>query len=271
MATFMLIYDVESTSNRVKNHSTEIIEIAVLMTQLNGDNSKFELVETFHSYIEHKNPSEPGAIMVHGVLNSKLDEKTKLSLHMFWRKMSEKMQTRVSKRDVVILASHNGSKFDDLVMFSHFFREGQDFFCAMKNAGVTCFLDTLPMLKTIFGGMCDEMCPKDPITLKTSFALGNVLNHFYPNRKFEDAHTADGDCVALLDVINALMSKGLLNRYVLSKCVVDSCTKREQIQSFFGIHHFEKSKVIDLKVPQKTQHVKISKFCVECMQSKCFC
>lgn len=224
--TFFVFYDVESTS-KIPTED-DIISIGAVACEYK---TKFVSLGTFHTYVSTRRNINPAAQAVHHITKAHL-----ASAPSFPDAMRQ-FETWVgsfltSATDRTILVAHNGTKFDDIILFCNCAVHGFDFHKFMSTIRCYGFMDTLKFLRTVFKGRPLSQLPKDQSTSRISFALGHCYTSFCGQVPLENAHDALVDSKALVEVMNSpsVQSDGALQglfNYVVPrekavKCIQDT-------------------------------------------------
>jgi hypothetical protein len=113
-------------------------------------------------------------------------------------------QHRKDNRTRIIFIAHNGSKFDDIILYCNFVQHNLNFDLFLSDVGCYGFLDTLKFLRALFKNCQYKEKPKDASTGRESFALGHCFASFCSNgAALSGAHDALVDAKALFDIFNA--------------------------------------------------------------------
>jgi DNA polymerase III epsilon subunit-like protein len=192
-----VIYDVESTSNRPTED--DIISLGAVLARY-GSDGRFQFVDSFHSLCSTNKEIAPQAQSVHHISKSMIEGKPKFDrLMAMFKKFLQKHLTEASR---TVFVAHNGSKFDDVILFCNCVRNDIVFDDFLREVKCHGFVDTLKMLRAMFKGAPAKLLPRQPDTDRVSFALG-CCHASFTGENIQNAHDALADSRALLNVMNA--------------------------------------------------------------------
>lgn len=198
--TRYFMWDTETTSN--KPTEDDIISIGGVLCDYSVEEQKFHKLAEFHTYVMTNKKIDPVAQSIHHISKSDLygqpDFPDAIDLLITFLK-----QYQPEKNARLILLAHNGSKFDDIILYCNFVQHHLDFDEFMKKIHCYGFIDSLKYLKALFKGCHYKEMPKDPKTGRVSFALGHCYSSFCGGAILENAHDALVDSQALFEVANA--------------------------------------------------------------------
>ena len=192
-------WDVESTDNRPAK--SDIISLGGVLSSYNGSEKKFEQIDTFHCFVDATKKSTPGALAVHHITQEQLAGQPKF--HEMIQLLKDFLKKNMKKGQRVVFVAHNGSRFDDLILFCNFVQKGMFFEDFLKEIKCYGFLDSIKFLKSILRSVGNQ--PINPETERVSYALGNCYTSFCSKdgSKLRNAHDALVDSEALYHVFNA--------------------------------------------------------------------
>lgn len=193
-----IVYDVESTSKiPTEDH---VISLGAVICSY--DSKQFQALGSFHTYVNTNRPIDPVAQSIHHISAQSIATAPAFPAAL------EKFQTWVrsflkSTQTRTFLVAHNGTKFDDLIMFCNCVVHGIQYEAFLSQIRCHGFVDTLKMLRAVLKNCPMSELPKDQTTSRVSFALGNCYTSFCSTQPFENAHDALADSFALVDVLNS--------------------------------------------------------------------
>ena len=213
-----LFYDTETTGREPT--SEDIISIGGVLAEFHD--RQFCKLGDFHSYINTTRTIDPAAQAVHHISKEDIADAPNFAEVMNTMNAWVNSYTTRYPRVRVIMMAHNGSKFDDLILFCNFVSNNlnfDEFLCGMKVHG---FVDTLKFMRKIFKGKPDEQQPKRPDTGRKSFALGNCYSSFCGGKTLDGAHDALVDSQALFDIFTADCIRPMFDILSLFNCVIST-------------------------------------------------
>ena len=228
---FFAFWDVESTSKEPTED--DIISIGCVLTRYDG--KKFLKIDEFHTYVHTVKAIDPIAESIHHISKQMLNGQPKfveaMSLFKSW--INQWIDDDPNAR--VILLAHNGSRFDDIMLFCNFVSNRMDFEGFLSDIKCYGFVDTLKMLRTMFKSksICD--LPKDCVTQKVSFTLGNCYKSWCNGLDLEGAHDALVDSQGLHSIFNCDRVTGNLDRMIMFKHVNSRVKCLKQIKQAAGM------------------------------------
>lgn len=193
-----LFYDTETTGN--KPVEDDIISFGCVLCTYNG--RTFDKLDEFHSYIDTDRKIDPAAHFVHHISKQMISGQPRFPEVMKTLRVLL-MQHQTDPNTRVIFMAHNGSKFDDVIMYCNFVQHNLNFDLFLRDVRCYGFLDTLKCLKTVFKDCHYKDKPKDAETGRESFALGNCFTTFCGGHALEGAHDALVDAQALFGIFNS--------------------------------------------------------------------
>lgn len=203
LVTLFFIWDVESTSNRPTED--DIISIGGVVCKY--ENRRFVELPNgeFHTYIYTEKKIDPAAENVHHISAAKLYGQPTFpqameKLRAFLRQHLERKSRQSSIR--MIWMAHNGSKFDDIMLYCNFIQHRMNYDEFMRDVGCSGFLDSIKLFSKAFKGASAEEMPKDASTGRPSLALGHCYRSLCGGTALENAHDALVDSRALMAVCN---------------------------------------------------------------------
>jgi DNA polymerase III epsilon subunit-like protein len=193
---FFLFWDVESTSNNPTED--DIISIGAVLAVYK--NSSFVKVDEFHTLVFTRKKIDPNAFAVHHITQDSIKDAPKLpqAVHKFKSWLQANMPSKNSR---LIMVSHNGSKFDDIMLFCNCMQNRVNYDAYLDEIRCSGFIDSLKMLRLLFKNqdICD--LPKNSTTEKIGYSLGICYQSFCGGDVLENAHDALADSQALFDVL----------------------------------------------------------------------
>ena len=200
---FLICWDVESTSNK----PTEDDIISIGATLLDRPNKEFQIVSEFHTYVDTHKTISPAAQAVHHISKQDLIGQPHFpeAIQKFVTWIQNSVQTAIGTHGEIgrtILLSHNGSRFDDIMLFCNFVTNRMNFDQFLHDISCYGFIDSLKMLRAMYKN-CTENLPYDKTGQKVSFALGNCYFSWCGKKDLENAHNALADSHALYEILNA--------------------------------------------------------------------
>ena len=200
--TFYLFWDVESTSNDPLRD--DIIAIGAILTTFKA--GKFDTLSKFETLVNTPMQIDPSAQLVHRITKSSLrgapDFGEALELFRDW--VQREIVTASSTfRNRVMFLAHNGSRFDELILFCNCINHGIKFDVFMRRCMCHGFIDTLKLLKHILKQSDECDLPTVEGTGRVSYTLGCCHERFCGGKVIENAHDALVDSKALVDIFNS--------------------------------------------------------------------
>lgn len=271
--TYLLFWDTETTSNRPTRD--DIISIgAVLVDYTNAHEPKF--ITKFHTYVNTTMDIDPVAYRVHGISRTMLKGaptfKNALTMFSAW------VAKYVPKSGRVYFVAHNGSRFDDIMLYCNSLRYSVDFVSNMKACHCKGFIDSLKYIKLILKAPASnnvDILPTNVATGKQSFSLGNCHLKFC-NSVIADAHDALADSMALYHVFVSDTLKPLITLRTLDQNAIPLEKALVKLQQSAGLRlrgtkHLRKRKRMVINKPtgvKKQKFVSASRnqnLCEKCM------
>lgn len=191
-------YDTETTGN--KPTEDDIISLGCVLCTYNGH--QFEKLDEFHSYVDTDRKIDPAAQAVHHITKQMIRGQPKFP-EMMKVFRTFLMQHQTSPHTRLIFVAHNGSKFDDIVLYCNFVQQNLNFDVFLRDVHCYGFLDTLKYLRVLFKECQYKDKPKDASTGRESFALGHCFTSFCGGSALEGAHDALVDAKALFEIFNS--------------------------------------------------------------------
>jgi DNA polymerase III epsilon subunit-like protein len=226
-----LFYDTETTSSEPTVDA--IISIGAVLADYSE--GKFCKLGDFHSYISATRPIDPAAEAVHHISASDIAEAPNFCEVMDLFKCWVQTQTKQFESMRLTLMAHNGSKFDDLILFCNFVSNALNFDQFLADIRVHGFVDTLKFIRQLFKGKPDADQPKRPDTGRKSFALGNCYSSFCGGNSLEGAHDALVDSQALFDIFTSDCVRPMFDIFSLFKFVVSKEKALDAIKRSAGV------------------------------------
>jgi DNA polymerase III epsilon subunit-like protein len=224
--------DIESTGLSI--YRDEMTQIAVALERFNpdtGDRTR-KREHFFKSFVKATCKFDPEAVKITGI-----SADTVKNAPPFMRVMdslARHLDAVIPDGDIRVLVTHNGNCFDIPFLVSQMCRvtksadKVNEYFRALR---ITYLVDTLPMSR----GVVDPIClPRNARGTAPSHKLGDVHEGVVGHR-FDNAHDALADCVAVLDILGTKVFTNVLCDD--TKCVqwmtspmtiISSCVKRYQ-------------------------------------------
>jgi DNA polymerase III epsilon subunit-like protein len=189
---YFAFWDVESTDK--KPSESDIISIGCVLCEYEEG---FVRPQQFHTFVNTQKAIHPVASSIHHIHKSDLvDAPYFPDAIKLWKKwLLEKM----SPGSKLIITGHNSFGFDDLILFCNFKQHRLDYEGFLNELKVVGFMDTFQVLKIWFKTKPMLEKPKQPVTGKVSFALGNCY-HTWIGHELTGAHNALTDSQALYDI-----------------------------------------------------------------------
>lgn len=229
--TWFVIWDVESTSN--KPTEDDIISIGACMCQFDQNNELQKLGE-FHTYVYTEKSIDPIAQSIHHITKQDLLGQPVLedAVNMF----SDWIRSFVNQsHSRCYFIAHNGSKFDDLILYCNFITNLLDFEQFLNHVQCNGFIDSLKLLKTTLKEV--KHCqPQDSKTGRVSYALGNCYQSFCGGNMLENAHDALVDSRALFEVLVSPKVKCRININVVLNHSVNKSKTLDWVRQRAGVH-----------------------------------
>jgi hypothetical protein len=235
---FYVFWDVESTS-KVPTEDAIISIGAVLCT---FDERKFKKIREFHTFVATRRKIDAIAQSIHHISKRDLMHapsfKDAITMFKTWI-LDHTSWDRNNSR--VILMAHNGSRFDDVILFCNFVQNKLDFDEFLEDIHCYGFVDTLKMLNTLFKKKPKSKAPKDANTERVSFMLGTCYQSFCGGDVLENAHNALADSQALFEIYNSECVLPMLNLLTIFKFVTPKHKAVQQVKQTAGIRFQRKS------------------------------
>jgi DNA polymerase III epsilon subunit-like protein len=226
-----VFYDVESTSNDPVED--DIISIGAVAAHFEG--KSFNKMSDFHTLIDTSRKIDPAAEAVHHITKAMLRgaPKFKEGIKLF----TDWIASITTPTSRVILLAHNGSKFDDIIMFCNLVNIGVNYDDFLKEIKCYGFIDTLKLLRGLFKNKDKKEQPTNPETSKVSFTLGACYSNFCGKSTLEGAHDALVDSTALYDIlcspaVSTMCDTMTLFKYLLPKEKAVKATRQAAGMSF---------------------------------------
>ena len=225
-------YDTESTGN--KPTEDDIISVGGVLATYHSPTKRFEKLDEFHSYVDTDRKIDPLALAVHHISKSMLRGQPRFSevvrqLRLFLLQHQTQPHTRV------IFIAHNGSKFDDIILYCNFVQHNLNFDVFLHDVHCYGFLDTLKYLKVMFKDCAYKDRPQDAKTGRESFALGHCFTSFCGGTGLEGAHDALVDARALFDIFNSACVQPKINLPGLFRNVVPKLKGLKWVKQTAGV------------------------------------
>jgi DNA polymerase III epsilon subunit-like protein len=241
--TRYFFWDTETTGNSTS--TDDIISIGGVLCEYK--NGKFHKIEEFNSFVSTNKKIDPVAQSIHHISKSDLMNQPEFpDVMRMLRTFLQQYQPESNSR--LILVAHNGSRFDDIILYCNFIQHRMDFDQFMKDIKCYGFIDTLKYLKVLFKGCQYKDSPKDSTTGRSSFALGHCYTSFCGATELSGAHDALVDSRAMFDVMNSVAVCQRVNLQNLFKNTVHKKKALNWIKQTAGI-----------AFQNKEQHTKLAK------------
>lgn len=225
-----LFYDTESTGN--KPTEDDIISLGCVLCTYNG--RQFVPIDEFHSYVDTDRKIDPAAQAVHHISKQMLQGQPRFP-EMMKVLRTFLMQHQTDPNTRLIFIAHNGSKFDDIILYCNFVQHNLNFDLFLRDVHCYGFLDTLKYLRVLFKDCQYKDKPKDANTGRESFALGHCFTSFCGGSSLEGAHDALVDAQALLNIFNSECVAPKINLSGLFKNVVPKLKGVKWVKQTAGI------------------------------------
>ena len=233
-----VFWDLESTSKDPTEDA--IISIGGVIAEYR-DHS-FQKLSEFHTYVSTTREIDPVAQSIHNISKADLKGAPNFcdAIGMFKLWIQEICRQCISPR--VILMAHNGSRFDDLMLFCNCVSNYQNFDDFLTEIHCHGFIDTLKLLRNLFKTKHKDLKPKCPDTSKVSFTLGNCYVSFC-GKTLEGAHDALADSQALFEVFTAPCIRPMFTVISLCKYLVrkEKAVKTIKACAGMSIHRKEEA------------------------------
>jgi DNA polymerase III epsilon subunit-like protein len=195
--TRVFIWDTETTG--AIPLEDDIISLGGVLCTI--DSNKFVSIDSFHSFVQTNKTIDAAAQAVHHIAKRDLDGAPTFpemirSLRVFLQGLQPEPHARL------LLLAHNGTQFDDLILYANFVQHRMDFEEFLRDIRVYGFVDSLKYLRVLLKGCVYDQQPKDASTGRVSFALGHCYQT-YCGDSLENAHNALADSEGLLKVLNS--------------------------------------------------------------------
>ena len=225
------VWDTESTGN--KPTDDHVISLGgVLCNYVNG---KFESIEEFHTYIHTDRQIDPAAQSVHHISKSMLQGQPSFleAMRLLRNWLIQRQPEPLSR---LIFIAHNGSKFDNIIIYCNFVQNRLNFDDFLRDIKCYGFIDTLKVLRQLFKDCTYKEMPKDAATGRQSFALGHCYASFCSGGlSLENAHDALVDSQALVAVLNSVSVSCKINLQLLFKCMTNKQKELNWIKQTAGV------------------------------------
>ena len=234
--TRYFVYDTETTSNDVTKD--DIISLGGVLCTYDPCDRKtkcgvFSKIDEFHSYVSTKKTINAQAQAVHHITEDKLYNQPTFpevieTLKIFLQQYQPERNARL------IIVAHNGSKFDNIIMYANFVQHRMDFEGFLKSCKVYGFIDSLKYFKVLLKGCQYSEQPIDSNTGRVSLALGHCYKSFC-KAELEGAHNALMDSRGLYDILNSDCISRKINLNNLFKNTVSREKELKWIKSTVGV------------------------------------
>jgi DNA polymerase III epsilon subunit-like protein len=193
-----LMWDVESTS---KNPTVDdIISLGCVLCELNS-NGLFEKLGEFHTFVYTNKTIDAVAQSIHHISKEDLmGEPSFPNAINLLRTFVQQLMPEPNSR--LIMIAHNGSAFDDIMLYCNFVQHRLVFDQFMKDIKCHGFLDSYKLFKALYKDCGYHEKPQDPVTTKVSFKLGDCASSFC-GESIANAHNALADSQALFNIFNS--------------------------------------------------------------------
>jgi DNA polymerase III epsilon subunit-like protein len=213
MSHYFIFWDVESTSRSPIND--DIISIGAVLSKYCDQSNTFIKLDEYHSFIFTYKFIEKGAQDVHHIAQEDLKDAPTLNQALLdFSKWVSDFTTKTPDGNLYMVA-HNGSRFDDIMLFSNCTHNNICFDTFLSSINCKGFLDSLSLFYSIFKQRNDCEKPFDEKAKRVTFILGECYKFYCGGDVLENAHDALADSQALFDVFNSELISKLLNLQVL--------------------------------------------------------
>jgi len=237
--TRYLIWDTETTSGDVTKD--DIISLGGVLCTYNPHGASdgktkygvFTKIDEFHCYVSTKKKIDQQAQAIHHITEDKLYNQPIFpevieSFKTFLQQYQPERNARL------VLVAHNGSKFDNIIMYANFVQHRMDFEDFLKSCKVYGFIDSLKFFKVLLKGCQYAEQPKDASTGRISLALGHCYKSFC-KADLEGAHNALMDSRGLFDILNSDCISRKINLNNLFKSTTSKEKELKWIKSTVGV------------------------------------
>lgn len=192
-------WDVESTSSSPMKD--DIISLGGVLAEYNRFTKKFIKIAEFHSYVSTPKQISPGALAVHHITPDMLIGQP--TFPEMIEKLIEFHKEHQKSHHRLIMIAHNGSRFDDIMLYCNFVEHRMFFEDFLKSINCYGFVDSIKFLKSILKN--SDCQPVSKETGRVSYALGCCYTSYCveDGSKLKDAHDALVDSIALYKVFDS--------------------------------------------------------------------
>ncbi len=225
------IWDTESTG--IKPTEDDIISLGGVLCEYDG--RKFVKIDEFHSYVDTDRKIDPAAQSVHHISKQTIRGQPRFP-EMVKILRTFLVQHQPGPNCRIIFVAHNGSKFDDIILYCNFVQHNLNFDRFLKDVHCYGFVDTLKYLRGMLKDAPYKDKPKDANTGRESFALGHCYTTFCGSGQcFENAHDALADSRALFDVLNSEQISAKINLVKIFENVVAKEKQLKWVKQTAGV------------------------------------
>lgn len=246
-----LFYDTETTSR----YPTEddVISLGGVLAEYT-EKKCWNKLDTFHTYVNTDRPIASQAQLVHHISKKDICNAPRFpkAMTLFETWIRETLKSSSKKSIKLYLVAHNGSKFDDIILYCNSKRYNVDFDRFLRQIHCTGFIDTIKMLKAELKQACNKiLCPVNPKTNRQSFALNNCHLKFC-NTEISNAHNALADSEALFNICTSKCLANVLTLPVMYKHVQDlEKTMKSLVDRAGLLYKYNKFQVPTKKKPRR--------------------
>lgn len=226
------IWDTESTG--LKPTEEDVISLGGVLASFDPKIRKFILIEKFHTYVETNKPIDKASEAVHHITKAMLRDQPKFPeavsiLRTFLR------QYQPEKNAELVMIAHNGTAFDEIILYSNFVQHRLDFDRFLADVRCFGFADSLKMFKQMLKNCSYQVQPKDHTTGRTNYTLGDCHQSFC-GYKLEGAHDALADSEGLFRILNSETISSRLSKPLLCSFVTNLEKSVKRIRQKAGSH-----------------------------------
>ncbi len=228
--TRIFVWDTESTN--IQPTEADIVSLGGVLCSFDDRTRKFTMIDEFHTLINTNKAMDAVSEGIHHISKSMLRDEPKFPeaisiLTTFLRQHQPEANARL------VMAAHNGAKFDEIILYANFVQHRMDFEEFLREVRCCGFLDTLKMLRAVFKPCTYQEQPKDAATGRTSYALGHCFESFCGS-VMEGAHDALADSQGLFRILNAECVTQRFSLQTLYKHVVKKEKNLKRIRQTAG-------------------------------------
>lgn len=207
-----------------------IISIAIVLTEYNEKERRFEPIDEFHSLVFTHKQIDPEAAALTGITQSSIQGQPMLDDVL--KSITLWLNVHLKQGDNVVLVGHNIKSFDNIMLYTNCVRNKVDFDEFFKSIYCIGFIDTLSVVRDIYKVHSHLAPPK--VNNRVTFALGNLYMHF-TGKSLVGAHDALIDCQATIAFMNAEDISSNLNHKILYSYFVSLEKSLKNIRASAGV------------------------------------